>query len=217
VLNLLVAMFIIKRLLFLLFFTALAFPLGAVLAQAEKDKPQIIAPPAGSALQGIVLINGTTDIPGFRSVEVAFGYQDDPTSTWFLIEQNATPVKDGLIASWDTSTISDGEYQLRVKVILDDGHISQVLASHLRVRNYTAVETSTPAAEAGPVVEAVPSETPLPDFQVRALTPMPLPTNPAEVTGQNLQLSALRGVAYVVGAMLVAGVYLGLRALLQRI
>jgi hypothetical protein len=209
-------MFNHKILFFLLFLAALILPAGTVFAQTKSEKPKVTAPAEGSALQGMVLINGTTQIEGFRAVEVAFGYQDDPTATWFLIAQNAEAVKNGLIASWDTSTISDGEYQLRVKVILADGHVSQTVVSHLRVRNYTPVETSTPAVDAGPVVEA-PTQTPPPDFQVSAVTPVPLPTNPAVVTGDNLQLSALRGVAYVVGAMLIAGVYLGLRTLWRRL
>jgi hypothetical protein len=212
-------MFTIKPFLFLLLIAALVGPAGTVFAQAEQEKPSIASPGGGSAVQGMVLINGTTDIAGFRSVEVAFGYQDDPTATWFLIEQSTTPVKDGVIARWDTSTISDGNYQLRVKVILADGHVSQVLVSNLRVRNYTAVETSTPVVEAGTavVVEITSTASPLPDFRVTAHTPTPLPTNPAELTSQDLQSSALRGVGYVVGAMLVAGVYWGLRSLLRRL
>ncbi|MBE0697102.1 MAG: hypothetical protein IH586_09275, partial [Anaerolineaceae bacterium] len=134
----------------------------------------------------------------------------------FMIDRSATAVKNGLIASWDTSTITDGEYQLRVKVILADGHVTQTVVSNLRVRNYSPVETSTPAVNAGPVEKIDPTETSLPDFQVTSLTPTPLPTNPAEVTGQNLQSSALRGVAYVIGALLVAGVYGGLRLMRRR-
>jgi hypothetical protein len=215
-LNLLVAMFTLKPLLSLLLFVYLVFPASILPAQVAKDKPSVSSPQGGVALQGMVLINGTTDIPGFRSVEVSFGYQDDPTATWFMIDQSATAVKEGLIASWDTSTITDGEYQLRIKVILADGHVSQTVVTNLRVRNYTPVETSTPAAAAGPVEEAKSTQTSLPDFQVTSLTPTPLPTNPAEVTGQNLQSSALRGVAYVVGALLVAGIYWGLRLVLRR-
>jgi hypothetical protein len=217
VLNLLVAMFNHKFLFPLLLLIVLVFPTRDIFAQSRNEKPTVTAPAEGSALQGMVLINGTTQIEGFRAVEVSFGYQDDPTGTWFLIAQSTETAKNALIASWDTSTISDGEYQLRVKVILADGHVSQTVVSHLRVRNYTAVETSTPAPEAAPVVEAALTETPLPDFQVSVSTPVVLPTNPAVVTGENLQLSALRGVAYVVAAMLVAGVYLGLRSLWRRL
>jgi hypothetical protein len=210
-------MFVVKRSLSLFILPLLVWYAGIVPFQAVKTLPlKVDEPQNGEALQGIVLINGTTDVPGFRSVEIAFSYQNDSTSTWFLIDQSGTPVKDGLLASWDTSTITDGEYQLRVKVMLDNGQAIQESVTNLRVRNYTLVETSTP--DAGTSVQEQPTltKTPLADFRVTVSTPTPLPTNPVELTGQDLKSSAFFGAVLVFGALVIAGVYWGIRLVIRR-
>lgn len=186
-------------------------------AQAQGDSPVTIeAPRAGDVLQGQVAISGTTDMPGFRSAEVAFAYQTDPTHTWFLIQQSSTPVKEGALVTWDTTTITDGEYQLRVRVFLQNGQVQEALVSGLRVRNYTLIETSTPDSGSSARRTPTPTNTPLPDFVAQPVTITPLPTNPAQVTGPALQASAWQGAAAVVGVFLAAGIYLGLRFLARR-
>jgi len=69
--------------------------LSAWLAATSTPEPQLIvgSPHPGEALQGAVSIGGTTELPGFRSAEVTFAYQSDPTGTWFLIQQSSKPVK----------------------------------------------------------------------------------------------------------------------------
>ena len=66
---------------------------------------------------------------------------------WFLIQYSYEPVENGTLAVWDTSTIADGNYHLRIKVLLTDGRTRETIVSQLRVRNYTAVETSTPQVD----------------------------------------------------------------------
>ena len=87
-----------------------------------------------------------SEIVGFQSAEVAFAYGKD-NSTWFLITGSDQPVRDGVLASWDTTTIADGTYLLRVRVNTSDGEVVEVEAKDLRVRNYTPIETSTPRPE----------------------------------------------------------------------
>ncbi len=185
-----------------------------------EPQVRIASPLGGEALQGVVPIGGTTDLPGFRSAEVAFAYQADPTGTWFIIQQSSTPVKDGALAAWDTTTITDGEYKLRVQVFLAEGQVLESTVTGLRVRNYTPIETSTPAraspVPASGVATATPSATPLGDFQVKAVNATPLPTNPAQITPQHFEASALRGVLVIFGAALVGALYLGLRAIVRR-
>jgi hypothetical protein len=200
-------------LLFLYFF---AWPAGILPVQsAQKPQVKISDPQNGDVLQGVVLIHGTTDVPEFRLTEVSFGYQNDPTTTWFIIEQSKAPVKNDLIASWDTSTITDGEYQLRVKVELADGQMVQEVVTNLRVRNYSPVETGTP--DANPAKQIFPTATSLPDYIMDISTPTPLPTNPAQLTVENLQSSAFRGVAYVFAAIGAAAVYFGIRRAIRRL
>lgn len=198
-----------------LLFFFLAWPAGALPVQGLQDAPlKISEPRSGGALQGVVLVHGTTDLPGFRLAEVAFGYQDDPTGTWFVIEQSTAPVREDLIARWDTSTITDGEYQLRVRVEYGGGQAAEALVTHLRVRNYSPVETSTPDAARQRTVE--PTVTPLPDYRPAGEAPAPLPTNPAQVTVEHLQSSALRGAAYALAVFAALGIYWVIRRAARR-
>jgi hypothetical protein len=188
-------------------------------AQATQRPPvKIDSPQPGEALQGVVQVNGTSEMEGFRSAEVAFAYQSDTTGTWFLIQQSSTAVKEGLLASWDTSTITDGVYRLRIQVFLEGGGVQESLVEGLRVRNYTPIETVTPAPATLPTGQAEPVSTATQrlDFQVSPHSVTALPTNPAQLTPRNLQSSALRGMLVVFGAFIVALAYMGLRAITRR-
>ena len=176
----------------------------------------IQSPGGGEALQGVVSVSGTSIVPGFRSAEVAFAYQEDPTHTWFSIQQSAQPVENGVLASWDTTTIADGTYQLRLQVVLEDGQVLENLVAGLRVRNYSRVETSTPASPAARQATVTPTPTPLPDFQAAPKNNLPQPTNPAQLDRFDLQRSALGGTLIVFSALLVGLLYLAVRALIRR-
>ncbi len=182
----------------------------------EEPKPAIVSPGPGEALQGMVEITGTTDVPGFRRVEIAFAYQSDKTGTWFLLQQSGDRVKDGTLARWDTTMITDGTYRLRMRVFLQDGQVLESALDGLRVRNYTVVETSTPEVRPAGKATVTPTATPRADFQPKTGDATPLPTNPAQVTTQHLQLSALRGILAVFGAALLGLLYVSLRAIVRR-
>jgi hypothetical protein len=140
----------------------------AVAQVGQPGDPGISEPRPGDVLQGVVNIVGNTGIPGFSSAEVVFSYADDTTSTWFLITTKSEPSTDQPLTTWDTSTITDGTYTLRLRVILTDGTHLDVLVPGLRVRNYTPIETPTPAPTA-PQATALPTITP-------TGTPFPTPT-----------------------------------------
>ena len=207
-----------------LLFLSIASPQWAALAQSD-DAPQVYisAPRSGEALQGVVKITGTSEIAGFQAAEISFAYQSDTTGTWFLINQSNQAVLEGELASWDTSTITDGEYRLRLQVFLEDGQVLESYQENLRVRNYTPVETPTPAPavqtteEAQPPLAALPlTATPLEDFRVEAKTPQALPTNQVQITREHLQRSASQGIMIVFGAAFAAFVYIGIKRIAQR-
>lgn len=182
----------------------------------QIDPVGIDAPHTGEVLQGVVAINGYTEQPGFRSMEVDFAYASDPTHTWFLIQQGATSTKEGPLASWDTTTITDGNYRLRLQVFLQDGRVLESVVDNLYVRNYTQVEASLVEEHASGQRTPTPTVTPLPDFQVLVKEPTPLPTNPAQLTPQHLQESAMQGVLVVGGLLAAGGLYLGIRLIARR-
>lgn len=164
-------------------------------------------PVAGQAVQGSVSIEGNSSVPGFVSAELAFAYAGDPTGTWFLIAEASQPVQDGVLAQWDTGTITDGDYDLRLRVVLQNGNHLETLVPGLRVRNYTPVETDTPTPVT-PTLTQIPGQTPVvtPTREIRP-TPTPLPPNPAEVTGGDVLGSLGKGALAVLGLLALIGVY----------
>lgn len=149
----------------------------------------ILSPLPGEVLQGAVSIRGSSQAPGFVSAEVAFGYMNDPTGTWFLLAELDQPVVEGVLASWDTTRITDGNYALRLRIYTTGGLPLDILISDLRVRNYSAVETPVHAdlattTTSPPLSQATPTWLP---------TPTPLPPNPAEVRSEDLVWSAVLG------------------------
>lgn len=187
---------------------ALLFMPASVLAQGTTV-PVIVSPTEGQVLQGQVQVKGTTDIPNFVSAEVAFGYPSDPTQTWFTIQSDSLPRTNDVITVWDTTTITDGDYVLRLRVNLSDGSTQDATTS-VRVRNYTPLPTPSPAVTSTepPVVEVPtaivipPSETPTAQPPPIPATPTALPPNPAGVTAGEIFSRFWRG-ALLVGALVV--------------
>ncbi len=102
---------------------------------------------------------------GFSSAELLFSYADNPTGTWFLIQSISELPVDGPLAQWDTTTISDGSYTLRLVIRLADGSEIEQSVAGLRVRNYTPIETETPTPSTptiAPVIVGTSTPTPTP-------------------------------------------------------
>ncbi len=91
------------------------------------SQPRVDSPRPGDVLQGTVPIIGSTDLAGFQSAEVWFAYEADPPGGWFLIHQSTEAVADGTLADWDTTTITDGNYRLKVVVFVEGGEPSETL------------------------------------------------------------------------------------------
>jgi hypothetical protein len=200
-LNLTVAMLMRSWLLTLLFIILAPFQAG--------DQISITAPANGDLAQGSVAITGNTDIHGFESAEISFSYETDKSGTWFLIARSDKPVSNGTLADWDTTTISDGNYRLRLIVNLTDGTTVEARVDGLRVRNYSADDKKEMAtALPSPVVQAE-AATALP-------TPTALPANPAEITRGSLIYNVLLGAAGAGLLFIAVAVYLQLRSLYRR-
>ncbi|MGE5072837.1 MAG: hypothetical protein ACM3MF_05350 [Anaerolineae bacterium] len=183
--------------------------LAAVPASAQAPVPAITSPIDGQAVQGQVRVTGVTDVPGFASAEVDFGYDPDPTDAWFTIQTASLPVSGDLLATWDTTAITDGDYILRLRVTLQDGSYQDAFAK-VRVRNYTPTITPSPAITptATPRLE-VPTPIILPTTasataEVLPLAPTPtqLPPNPAGLAPGEVFSRFGRG-ALVVGLLVL--------------
>jgi hypothetical protein len=203
-------------------FILFGFPAQRIWAQEATPTltPQpivILQPIPGQALQGLVTIVGNLAVPGFISAEVSFTYHNDPRDTWFLIEQlNEIPIGEA-ITEWDTTILTDGEYDLRVLVDASTGPITIEILG-LRVRNYSSIETDTPAPTASPAPQDTPiptptettTETPIPS------TSTPLPTNPARISDQDVLSSMGRGALLALGFFALLGLYQAIRSWLRR-
>jgi hypothetical protein len=204
----------------IIFFMFLILPVVRVSAQETEDQAKIISPAAGDAVRGIVQIQGDIDIDEFQSWELTFGYMRDTTGTWFFIAEGDQPIQDDILTQWDTTTISDGTYNLRLTVFLEGGRRTHIIVPDVRVRNYTPIETTTPTPTltATPfTITPQPSQTPtvtIPPTETLTLTP--LPTNPIEITSRNVSNSLMRGAAGALAAFLILGVYATLRKVLRK-
>ncbi|MFZ5922170.1 MAG: hypothetical protein ACOYY3_14065 [Chloroflexota bacterium] len=193
----------------------LAVLVTAPAAVAQQAGPVITSPTDGQALQGVVQIIGSTQVDGFASAEVAFAYAGDPTGTWFLIASPATPVTSGLLAEWDTSSITDADYVLRLRVFRQDGSSVEARVTGLRVRNTLPVETSTPTAAPTATVTLPPLETPTPVPPTATpspvFTPTALPPNPAALTTADIYAAMRQGALYAAALVLLFGLLMRLR------
>jgi hypothetical protein len=178
-------------------------------AQAD-ELPEVLSPTAGAVLQGIVTVRGKAAMEGFSALEVSFAYANDATETWFLLYEGQQPIVEGDLAIWDTTTLPDGEYRLRVRVVLRDGQVRDVIVDGLRVRNYSPIEANTPLpSENFPSPTAMIAVQPSPTM-VR-WTPTPLAANPLQVSIEEWMSWLFQGTLFTVGVFIVLGLYLLVR------
>jgi hypothetical protein len=210
-LNLTIAM---KRFL-LIIWLIFAFLPQPVHAQ-EGDQVTISSPEEGQFVQGIAIVTGSVTATGFSSYELSFAYNDDPTQTWFVLTSGSSPVYDGQLGTWDTSTLTDGDYALRLRVFLLDGSQQEVTVTGLRVRNYTPIPTATFTPTVTPVVKfAAPTAQRIALAAVTATpsmpTPTPMPPNPASLAERSIPGALGRGAALALGLFVILGLLLRLR------
>lgn len=196
---------------------------GASIATAQDELEQqleisILSPLPGQAIRGSVPIVVVTTVQGFVSAELSFGYHGDTTGTWFLIAQSLEPIQEEIITEWDTTTLTDGVYDLQLEVLLEDGDPYLTVVPALRVRNYSPIETDTPTPTTTSAPQATPSPTVTPSPTPTKIppTPTPLPPNPLQVTQQDIWVNLLRGAAGGFAAILLAGLYLSVRKFFRK-
>lgn len=201
-------------LVFLTSFRALA---QADTPTATPEPVAILSPLPNQAIQGIVPIHIRMDIQDAQEAELSFSYTGDRTGTWFLISQVSAPVE-GKLAEWDTTTLTDGNYTLRLIVLRQDGSQLVALAANLRVRNYTPVETDTPTPTPTPAPGETPVPTPTPTSSPTPIhpTPTPLPPNPLQLSFQDFTSGVWKGAVGAVAFFALLGFYASMRRILRR-
>lgn len=153
-------------------------------------------PAAGETLRGEVPISGLVNLPGLTAWELAFAYAEDSTDTWFVLAQGQEPAS-GELLRWNTQTLADGVYRLRLRAFLG-AEVREIQVAGLKVRNYTfdtptplpsPTFTRTPARTLPP---RPPSQTPVPTLTTHP-THTPYPPNPASLSDDLVWFSFARG------------------------
>lgn len=186
----------------------------------EPVKAEIISPTAGDAVRGSIAIKGIIAVDGFISWELTFSYADDTSGSWYLIAEGEEHTINDFLSEWDTTTITDGFYNLRLTVYLKGSRRTHFILPGIQVRNYTPVEIETPI----PALTTTPStQTPQPtkipiNLQSQTLlpeTPTPLPTNPIEISSPEISNSLIRGALGTLTGFLILGLYISVRKTLK--
>lgn len=192
-------------------------PLVLLLLAAQGSPPvAIVFPAPGDILSGQVTVTGRTDVPGFVNSQLDFSYASNPTDTWFALQSSTQPAADAALFIWDTTTITDGEYILRLRVFADDGSFQEITVP-VKVQNDTPIPTPTPLLTSTPdrpeggfptafLVAASPTSTSTP-----RPTPTPLPANPVTVNQPAVYTSLGRGALVILGLFAFVGLILRFR------
>ena len=85
------------------------------------DQIMITAPEPGTAVNGTVKITGTANVPNFGFFK--YEYAPRGSQNWATISAKREPVTNGDIGDWNTTSLTNGDYFLRL-VITDNVGVS---------------------------------------------------------------------------------------------
>ena len=123
--------------------TALAAPV------AQEARPVIAQPAQDTPVRGVVQIVGSAVHPQFQRYELYYAPWPVPSDqSWIFIGDahfNQQPL--GLLGTWDSRSVTDGAYALRVRVVKQDGNYldsdpRRVLVANTRQGGINAVDVT---------------------------------------------------------------------------
>jgi hypothetical protein len=125
------------------------------------------------------------------------------------------PVFDSPLFTWDTTTITDGEYVLRLRVFISDGSVQEVQVPIVVQNDAAPTPTLAPTSTAESVTVEIPTPfllaaSPTPTDVPRP-TPTPLPANPAALDQAEIYASLGRGALVILGVFAIAGLVVRFR------
>jgi hypothetical protein len=176
----------------------------------DLQKIFISKPVEGSVVHGVVNLLGKTAVVGFSRYEVEFSYNTNPTDTWFLITRSEQPVTDGILATWDTGGMTDGDFILRVRVYFTDGSLRDTYLKGVKVRNYTATQTPVPTTTSKSAQTNIPTST-VTHTPSPQPTLTPFPSNSAAISSSQIWYTLGRGATVTVILFLVFGWLISVR------
>lgn len=186
-----------------------------VLAAQDAPPVAISSPAPDETLRGKVNVIGSMDGPDFVSAQLDFAYASSAVETWFPLQALSQPVFDSPLYTWDTTTISDGSYILRLRVFVADGSVQEVSVPVIVQNDTLPQPTVTPTAAPDEVTVIIPTPfllaaSPTPT-ELPHPTPSPLPTNPVSLEQNQIYSSLGRGALVILGLFAIAGLIVRFR------
>lgn len=195
----------------------LFLPFVLLMIAAQDSPPVAITfPLSADVLRGEVTITGTTDDPNFLSAQLDYAYASNPTGTWFTLQTFSQPITDSALAIWNTTSISDGDYILRLRVNFLDNTTQEVtvpvsIQNDVPFSTPTVVATSTPnTVEVQIPTPFLLAASPTPTAPPRP-TPTALPTNSASLAQTAIYASVGRGALVIIILFILSGLIIRLR------
>lgn len=181
-----------------------------IFVQAQEGQEPILeisSPLPGEVAQGLLQIVGTIEVADLDSFILEFSFQQNNDQAWFAINKGNIVIVDGILGEWETSTIPDGNYKLRLTVNRNtDGPLILVVEG-IRVRNYSQIETNTPIPT-NEIPTTIPTSvstiTISPTAELKP-SPTPFNPNPASVTFGDIQKRILQGA---IGGLVIFTIFL---------
>jgi hypothetical protein len=126
--------------------------------RAQEPKPVIAQPEQDAAARGVVQLIGTAVHPQFQRYELYYAPWPVPSDqAWtFIGDAHFQQQPLGLLGTWDSRSVPDGAYALRVRVVKQDGNYNDSDPRRVLVANTRPLPTATPAPPAA--TEASPAE-----------------------------------------------------------
>ncbi|MGC9360278.1 MAG: hypothetical protein ACP5G7_07890 [Anaerolineae bacterium] len=127
----------------------LTVPIGAEPLQ-QQSAVQITSPEMGAQVRGLVPIVGSASVSPFQFYKVEYGVGPSPSSWAVIGSLVESPVINGQLAMWDTNTVPDGVYTLRLQAVKTDGNFEEFVVRGVVVANSAPTSTPTPEATETP-------------------------------------------------------------------
>jgi hypothetical protein len=131
--------------------------------RAQEPKPVIAQPEQDAAVRGVVQLVGSAVHPQFQRYELYYAPWPVPSDqAWIFIgDAHFQQQPLGLLGTWDSRSVQDGAYGLRVRVVKQDGNYNDSDPRRVLVANTRPVPAATSAAtEATPAPPAEPTALP---------------------------------------------------------
>ena len=113
---------------------------------AQEPRPVIVQPAQDAPARGVVQIVGSATHPQFQRYELYYTpWPPASDQAWvFIGDAHFNQQQLGLLGTWDSRSVTDGPYGLRVRVVKQDGNYLDSDPRVVQVANFRQVASPTP-------------------------------------------------------------------------